>query len=103
MGTRQSRSLSKKTRIFTALIVSPSHISGTYEARVVKFGMQASFISYFVVYYCTILIIIIIISNVSLGIVLLQWQEFATRSLAVFSWHATAVSVPVANIGWCQG
>jgi len=35
-------------------------------------------------------------------VVLLRWQEFATRSVAVFFfWHATAV--PVANVGPFQG
>jgi len=32
-------------------------------------------------------------------LVLLRWQEFATPSVAVFFWHATAVPVAVANIG----
>jgi len=32
------------------------------------------------------------------AIVLLRWQEFATRSVAVFFWHATTVPVLVANI-----
>jgi len=31
--------------------------------------------------------------------VLLRWQEFASRSAAVFFLHATGVAVPVANIG----
>ena len=40
-----------------------------------------------------------------LWLVLLWWQEFATRSVAVFFWHTTAVAVlvAVANIGQCQG
>jgi len=35
------------------------------------------------------------------ALVLLRWQEFATRSVAVFFLHATTVAV--ANIGQCQG
>jgi len=34
-------------------------------------------------------------------VVLLQWQEFATRSVAFF-WHATAEPVLVVNIGRSQ-
>jgi len=39
--------------------------------------------------------------SVLIPVVLLRWQEFATRSVAVIFWHATAV--PVANISQCQG
>jgi len=35
------------------------------------------------------------------ALVLLRWQELATRSVAVFFLHATTVAV--ANIGQCQG